>query len=310
MAKNNTPLYRLTLSDDASHKRIRLWRFSKLGAIASVIVAAVVLYGIFYALIAFTPLKTTIPGYPDAHFKRGAIANALKVDSLENEMLRWTLYAENLSRVLSGEEGISGTDSLIAGSPRHLEGIAAAELARRDSVLRGIVAREERFGVGVSGTRTLPIEGMHFFTPLKGTVSQAYDVVLHPALDITAPAGTVVSAVLDGTVISAGWTTTGGGNVIKIKHNSTYTTGYLHLKGFAKGIKAGKRVSQGQVIGYVGSTGTSTGPHLDLRVWKNGTPIDPLAMKSPAADPLPAKYKPELDSLYNHYKGIFEGTAN
>ena len=132
----------------------------------------------------------------------------------------------------------------------------------------------------------------------------------HTGVDYAAPLGTPVYALGDGTVISAGWTTTGGGNVIKIKHNSTYTTGYLHLKGFAKGIKAGKRVSQGQVIGYVGSTGTSTGPHLDLRVWKNGTPIDPLAMKSPAADPLPAKYKPELDSLYNHYKGIFEGTAN
>lgn len=128
----------------------------------------------------------------------------------------------------------------------------------------------------------------------------------HTGVDYAAPMGTPVHALGDGTVISAGWTTTGGGNVIKIRHNSTYTTGYLHLQGFAKGIKKGAKVSQGQTIGYVGSTGASTGPHLDFRVWKNGTPIDPFKMKSPAADPLPNKYKTELDSLCNHYKSIME----
>ena len=126
----------------------------------------------------------------------------------------------------------------------------------------------------------------------------------HTGVDYAAPMGTPVVALGDGTVISAGWTNNGGGNVIKIKHNSTYATGYLHLKGYAKGIRKGAKVKQGQVIGYVGSTGRSTGPHLDFRVWKNGTPIDPLSMKSPAAEPLPAKYKPQLDSLCSHYTAI------
>ena len=130
----------------------------------------------------------------------------------------------------------------------------------------------------------------------------------HTGVDYAAPMGTPVVALGDGQVISAGWTTTGGGNVIKIRHNSVYTTGYMHLKGFAKGIKKGAKVKQGQVIGYVGSTGTSTGPHLDFRVWQNGNPIDPLKMKSPAADPLPKKYKPQLDSLCSLYKEmIYEG---
>ena len=130
----------------------------------------------------------------------------------------------------------------------------------------------------------------------------------HTGVDYAAPMGTPVVALGDGQVISAGWTTTGGGNVIKIRHNSVYTTGYMHLKGFAKGIKKGAKVKQGQVIGYVGSTGTSTGPHLDFRVWQNGTPIDPLKMKSPAADPLPKKYKPQLDSLCSLYREmIYEG---
>lgn len=126
----------------------------------------------------------------------------------------------------------------------------------------------------------------------------------HTGVDYAAPAGTPVHALGDGTVISAGWTNTGGGNVVKIQHNSTYTTAYMHLKGFAKGIRRGAHVYQGQVIGYVGSTGMSTGPHLDFRVWKNGSPIDPLNMHSPAATPLPAEKKPELDSLYNSYLQI------
>ena len=129
----------------------------------------------------------------------------------------------------------------------------------------------------------------------------------HTGVDYAAPMGTPVVALGDGTVISAGWTDNGGGNVIKIKHNSVYTTGYLHLKGFASGIKKGAKVRQGQVIGYVGSTGRSTGPHLDFRVWRNGSPIDPLTMKSPAAEPLPKEYKPKLDSLYNHYISLVNG---
>ncbi len=126
----------------------------------------------------------------------------------------------------------------------------------------------------------------------------------HTGVDYAAPKGTPVVALGDGTVLSAAWTNNGGGNMIKIRHNSVYTTGYLHLNGFAKGIKKGVKVKQGQVIGYVGSTGRSTGPHLDFRVWKNGSPIDPLSMKSPAADPLPKQYKPQLDSLYTLYTAI------
>ena len=119
----------------------------------------------------------------------------------------------------------------------------------------------------------------------------------HTGVDYAAPMGTPVVALGDGTVLSAGWGG-GGGNTIKIRHNSVYTTGYLHLSRFAKGIKAGVRVQQGQVIGYVGSTGTSTGPHLDFRVWQNGQPINPLKMESPSAEPIRAEFKPALDSVF------------
>lgn len=109
----------------------------------------------------------------------------------------------------------------------------------------------------------------------------------HTGIDYAAPAGTPVMSIGDGVVTQRAYTS-GGGNQVKIRHNSTYTTAYLHLSRFAKGLAVGKRVRQGEVIGYVGSTGLSTGPHLDFRVWKNGTPINPLKMESPPADPIKA----------------------
>ncbi|MBR4149519.1 MAG: peptidoglycan DD-metalloendopeptidase family protein, partial [Rikenellaceae bacterium] len=107
----------------------------------------------------------------------------------------------------------------------------------------------------------------------------------HTGVDYAAPSGTPVVAVADGVVVFKGWGG-GGGNTLKIKHAGNLQSGYLHLRGFAKGIKQGSRVSQGEVIGYVGSTGTSTGPHLDFRLWRNGTPIDPLKVPSEPSEPI------------------------
>ncbi len=123
----------------------------------------------------------------------------------------------------------------------------------------------------------------------------------HTAVDYAAPAGTPVHTIGDGTVISAGWSK-GGGNTVKIRHNSVYTTAYLHLSRYGKGIKAGSRVRQGDVIGYVGSTGVSTGPHLDFRVWKNGSPVNPLKLESPPSEPIRAENKPSLDSIWTACK--------
>lgn len=107
----------------------------------------------------------------------------------------------------------------------------------------------------------------------------------HHGVDYAAPSGTPVYAIADGVVTFKGWGG-GGGNTLKIKHPRNLTSGYLHLRGYAKGIAPGVRVSQGQLIGYVGSTGSSTGPHLDFRLWKGGTPIDPLKAPSEPVEPI------------------------
>ncbi len=119
----------------------------------------------------------------------------------------------------------------------------------------------------------------------------------HHGVDYAAPTGTPVRTIGDGSVIFKGYTN-GGGHTIKIKHNSVYTTSYMHLSRYAKGLSVGQRVKQGEEIGYVGSTGLSTGPHLDFRVYKNGQPINPLDMEAPPSEPL----KPELRDSFNIVK--------
>jgi len=107
----------------------------------------------------------------------------------------------------------------------------------------------------------------------------------HPAIDYAAPRGTPIKTVGDGVIIKKGYTR-GNGNYVKIRHNSSYETLYLHMKGFARGIAQGKRVAQGQTIGYVGSTGLATGPHLCFRMYKNGAPVNPHRVKAPSAQPV------------------------
>lgn len=111
----------------------------------------------------------------------------------------------------------------------------------------------------------------------------------HRGVDYGAPIGTPVRAVGDGRVTFAA-RSGGGGNVIKVRHNGVYETAYKHLSGYARGIRSGASVQQGQVIGYVGNTGMSTGPHLHFEFYQNGSYIDPLGKKFPSADPVPKEH--------------------
>ena len=112
-------------------------------------------------------------------------------------------------------------------------------------------------------------------------------------MDYAAPSGTPVLSVGDGVISKVGYQRNGGGNYVSIKHNSVYSTTYMHLKGFGKGVKAGKRVKQGDVIGYVGATGLATGPHLDFRFYKNGSAVNPLKVEAPPVEPVHEENLPE-----------------
>jgi len=125
----------------------------------------------------------------------------------------------------------------------------------------------------------------------------------HHGVDYAAATGTPVHTVGDGRVTKVGYQKSGGGNYVKIKHNSVYSTTYMHLHGFAKGIKQGVYVKQGDVIGYVGSTGLSTGPHLDFRFYKNGSAVNPLRVEAPPVEPV----HEENESAYAMIRSVTMG---
>ena len=123
----------------------------------------------------------------------------------------------------------------------------------------------------------------------------------HSGVDYAAPSGTPVYSVGDGFVIKKGYQKKGAGNYIKIKHDEVYTTQYAHLKGFATDLKTGDHVTQGQLIGYVGSTGYSTGPHLDFRFFKNGEPVDPLKVSAPPTEPIKKINRAEFEKIKSEF---------
>ena len=151
-----------------------------------------------------------------------------------------------------------------------------------------------------------PLRKLFLRSPLRysrvtsGFSSRRFHPVLkqyrpHYGIDSGAPAGTPVRVTGSGVVQSAGWDR-GGGKTIKVRHPNGYMTAYLHLSRFAQGIQSGKRVGQGEVIGYVGSTGLANGPHLDYRMQRDGRWMNPLTLKSKPAEPIPTQLLQEFES--------------
>jgi len=127
----------------------------------------------------------------------------------------------------------------------------------------------------------------------------------HHGTDYAAPIGTPILAVGDGVVTEARYRG-GNGNIVQIRHNNTYRTAYLHLNGFASGIRQGARVQQGQVIGYVGQTGLATGPHLCYRLYVNDRPVNSRNVELPASESLDEEYMPDLKRIVARYQGLLE----
>ena len=271
--EKKTTHFRLSLLDAKTHQQLKSVRFTKTTFTITIVCATVVFCAAIFSLIAFTPIRTFIPGYPDANTKREAIQNAIKADSLESVIFKWELYAKNLRRVLEGERGLA-IDSMMTASQKQAEAARNEKyLKSQDSLLRKTVQDEEMFEIAGRNTRSLPIEGMHFFTPVKGVITEGYDPALHPYVDIAAPEGTAVNAIADGTVIYTGWSEETG-HTIQLQHDSDIISIYKHNNKLIKNV--GDKVKAGTPIALVGNTGSfTTGPHLHFELWYKGESIDP-----------------------------------
>ncbi len=225
------------------------------------------------ALIAFTPLREFIPGYPDGQTRHAIVQNALRLDSLEQQVRRWVLYNDNVNRILSGKEvvDIEGVgDTVLAKRYRSIMLSHSAE----DSLFRKQVEELEQFNLAMSGssnTRPQTFASLHFFPPLRGKVLQKFnpkDGLF--GVNVVSSAGSAVMSALSGTVISAYWTIEND-YVINIQHELSVTTVYKNCGQLLK--KAGQHVNAGETIAIMGAGKSVT--VLTFEIWNNGSPVNP-----------------------------------
>lgn len=273
--KKKNRAFRLALVDAVSHERIWSFRYTRTAMIIAIISVIVLIVVGMYCLVAYTPVRSFIPGYPGAISRRQAVQNALRIDSLETRIMQWELYAENLRRVVSGAEPVRMDSLILNNRDASREEVDARYLALRDSLLRADVEMEEQFGVDATTLRrNLPIEALSFFTPVKGVVSDPFDRALHPYVDITAPAGSMVMAVQDGTVVYTGWEEEDG-YILIIQHSGDILSIYKHNEKLLH--KAGVAVKAGTPVGVLAASSSLTkGDHLHFELWYEGTAIDPV----------------------------------
>jgi hypothetical protein len=269
--------YRFSIYNDESLKQLWHIRLSKTEALMLMISIITTIITLVVVMIAFTPLRGFIPGYPNSDTRREIIQNALRVDSLELMMYKWELHLANINRIVSGQDPIPIESSLADSIPRGKTYIR--NHSKEDSLLRLEVEREVQFHVSSSENLNKqnglqPLETMHFFAPVKGAVTDKFNMLKeHFAADIVTKPNAVVSSTLDGTVIMAAWTSETG-YVIQVQHKNNIISIYKHNAKLLK--KTGEVVKAGEAIAIVGNSGElTTGPHLHFELWYNGYPVDP-----------------------------------
>ncbi len=265
--------YLFAILDDDTHDFRFIIRGTKLAAIFAVAGSLALICIITFCLVAFTPLKRIMPGYPSYSTQREAVENAAMVDSLENRMRIMTLQLNNIRRIIAGEEPLPLDSLLSKNGVESTEITAEAMDHHADSILREKIDSIEKYNLRPSGAEPR-LEGLIFFPPVKGVVTEKYNPAKgHPFIDIAVQNNSAVCAVLDGTVIAAYWTDDTGYN-IQIQHNNDLISIYKHNTRLLK--KVGEKVSAGTTISLAGDAGSiSTGSHLHFELWHKGEPIDP-----------------------------------
>lgn len=265
--------YRLNILNDQSFEEVWTMRLSRLNVIAFFGSIAILIVVLVIGLIAFTPIREFIPGYPDGNTRRNIVVNALKVDSLERVLKQWDNYYNNINQILSGGEPtsiISRPDSSI--KYKEIRFTRSVE----DSLLRLQIEEEEMYKLSVFDGRKkgTSIGNILFFTPVKGVITSTFNVQqLHYGVDVVAAPNEAVVAVADGTVILSTWTLETG-HLIQIQHEDNLLSIYKHNSQLLK--KQGSRVKAGETIAIIGNSGElTTGPHLHFELWYNGSPVDP-----------------------------------
>jgi murein DD-endopeptidase MepM/ murein hydrolase activator NlpD len=267
--------YRFSIINDTSFEEVWRVRLTKYNAFLLISFLVLFIIGGTVSVIAFTNLREFIPGYPDVTIRRNILMNAIRLDSLDNELALRDNYFNNLKAIISGNMPLELRTKL--DSTKNYKSVNFV-ISREDSVLRAQIEKEEKYNLSLGPVQIEPVislGGLHFFPPVKGIISGRYDIrTKHFGTDIVTKPKSPVSAVLDGTVIFTGWTMETG-FVIEIQHLSNLVSVYKHNAALLK--EAGDLVRAGEAISIVGDSGElyTSGPHLHLEIWYKGSSLDP-----------------------------------
>ncbi len=267
--------YRFSIINDTTFEEV--WRIRLTQSNAFLLISFTILFiiGTTVSLIAFTNLREFIPGYPDVTMRRNILTSAIRLDSLEKELVLRDKYFANINAIVSGKEPayiIAERDT-----SRNYKNIRFSK-SYDDSLFRDRIEKEEKYNLTINpglNENVTSLAGLHFFPPVKGMVSSKFDPRLkHFGVDIVAKSRAPVSAALDGTIIFTGWTMETG-YVIEIQHANNLITVYKHNATLLK--EAGDLVHAGEAISVIGSSGEmyTSGPHLHFEIWYKGKALDP-----------------------------------
>jgi len=265
--------YRLIIYNDDTFEEVWFLRLSRLNVFSIVGSVLIFLIAGVTVLIAFTPIREFIPGYPDGNMRRNIINNVYKLDSLENELEMRDRYFASINQIFRGgipesyensQDTTASYDDIVFTTSEH------------DSILRRQIEQEEIYNLSVShkSSEKTDFSSIHFFPPVKGLVTNSFNQnINHFGTDIVAASNKVVVAALDGVITMATWTLETG-YVIQIQHENNIISIYKHNSELLK--KVGNHVTAGEAIAIIGNSGELTsGPHLHFELWHNGTPLDP-----------------------------------
>jgi murein DD-endopeptidase MepM/ murein hydrolase activator NlpD len=265
--------YRLAIYRDESYEEVLNIKLTRLNVFTILGVSLLIFLAIVISIIAYTPVREFIPGYPDENTRKDIINNALMLDSLENELAMRDEYFNDINSIIRGKNPPNHEE---VGDTATSHNNVVFTRSSEDSLLRQMIEQEEQFNLGVVDDKK-SIKGMsklHFFSPIKGLVTNSFNAIQnHYGTDIVGAPNEVVKATLGGTVVMATWTLETG-YVIEIQHDNNLISVYKHNAELLK--RVGDHIRVGDPIAIMGNSGElTTGPHLHFELWYKGTPLNP-----------------------------------
>lgn len=264
--------YRLIIYNDTSFQTVWSARLTRINVFLIFGLGGVALISLTVLMIAATPLKEFIPGYPTGDVRELMVKNAVMLDSLEEQIQLRDNYLKTIKTLLNGDipaDQVASADTIF--KPAELN----VQPYNHDSIFEQHLLEEQLdLSINADNQKTTSLANLHLFNPMKGMVTEGFNKnINHFAVDIVGLPNSRISSVMDGTVIFADWTVKTG-YVMYIQHDNNLISVYKHNSELLK--KTGDIVKAGEVIAYMGNTGElSTGPHLHFELWHKGVPLNP-----------------------------------